>query len=267
MNKTILLTNDDGFLSPGLRHLRDVLSGSYDVYIVAPDGERSAVSMSLTLNRPLRIHQIGNHEYEIDGTPVDCVNIALDKILPHRPDLVVSGMNMGENLSEDVFFSGTVGGAFAAHLYGVPALAVSLIPGVIEDPDHEPSGYNYSSGTVYDFEGGAKITARVVEKLLGSRDLMEMGVVFNMNIPHENSGEIMITSQGLKQYKPDVIENTDPRGRKYFWFGTGDPNSIGPEGSDIDAVKKGFISLTALKYDLNTRKESDILTDAFKDNV
>lgn len=263
--KTLLLTNDDGFLSPGLRQLQELLARNYNVYVVAPDGERSAISMSLTLNRPLRIHQLGPQEFAIDGTPVDCINIALDKLLPHPPDFVISGMNLGENLSEDVYFSGTVGGAFAAHLYGVPSMAVSLLPGTKKQHPDEPvpTGYNSSASHIYDFVSGALITQEIIEILFANPALLQLGVVFNVNIPYNHSHQIIIASQGLKHYVPDVIENTDPRGRKYFWFGQGNPLSHGEEGSDIDAVKNGHIALTALKYDLNAPKEMELIRQVF----
>ena len=128
--KTILLTNDDGFYSQGLTALQTELEKHHQVWVVAPDREMSAISMALTLNRPLRVQQINDNVFAVNGTTSDCVNIAMQKILPHPPDFVVSGMNLGENLSEDVFFSGTVGGAFSGHLYGIPSLAISLIADV-----------------------------------------------------------------------------------------------------------------------------------------
>ena len=127
--KTILLTNDDGFYSPGLTSLKTELEKNYRVWVVAPDREKSAISMALTLNHPLRVNRVAENVFAVNGTTCDCVNIAVRKILPQKPDFVVSGMNLGENLSEDIFFSGTVGGAFAGHLYGIPSLAVSLIAG------------------------------------------------------------------------------------------------------------------------------------------
>ena len=134
--KTILLTNDDGFYSKGILFLKSVLAKKYRVFVIAPDRERSAVSMSLTLHQPLRINRIEEGVFAVNGTTSDCVNIALQKILPHPPDFVVSGMNLGENLSEDIFFSGTVGGAFSGFLYGIPSLAVSLVgnPGTESPP-------------------------------------------------------------------------------------------------------------------------------------
>lgn len=234
--KTILLTNDDGYFSTGIQSLKEYLSKDYDVYIAAPDNEKSAVSMALTINRPLRIQQVREKEFAIDGTPVDCVNVALQKILPRRPDMVVSGLNLGENLSEDILFSGTVGAAFSAQLYDIPALAVSLIS----------DKWSLSEGK-FNVEAGVEITGRILRKLL---ELPEIKVVYNVNIPYQNNGKIVVTAPGNKRYKPEIIERTDPRGQNYYWIGTGDPVSKGGKDTDVWAVKKGYISLSPLKYDL-----------------
>jgi 5'-nucleotidase len=247
--KTILLTNDDGFYSKGITALKNELAGMFRIWVVAPDREKSAISMALTLNHPLRINQVEDNVFAVNGTTADCVNIALQKILPHRPDFVVSGMNLGENLSEDIFFSGTVGGAFSGYLYGIPSLAVSLIAGLGQYQQQE-----------FDFVAGAKITARVLENLLSCHS---DEVIYNLNIPFPNCNKIAITSLGNKRYTPDIIERTDPRGRKYFWIGTGTPNYSSSEGTDIWAVKNGFVSLSIIKYDLNSHEEMNRLTSAF----
>jgi 5'-nucleotidase len=238
--KTILLTNDDGYFSAGIQSLKEYLSEDYNVYIAAPDKERSAVSMALTINRPLRIQKIREKEYAVDGTPVDCVNVALQKILPRRPDMVVSGLNLGENLSEDIFFSGTVGAAFSAYLYDIPALAVSLIS----------DKWSLSNGK-FNIEDGVKITGRILRQLL---ELPEIRVVYNVNIPYQSNGKIVVTAPGNKRYKPEIIEKTDPRGQNYYWIGTGNPISRGGKNTDVWAVKNGFVSISPLKYDLTNLK-------------
>jgi 5'-nucleotidase len=247
--KTILLTNDDGFYSMGIRALQSELQKKYRVVLVAPDREKSAISMALTLNHPLRLSQVEDDVYAVNGTTSDCVNIALQKILPAKPDFVVSGMNLGENLSEDVFFSGTVGGAFSGHLYGIPSLAVSLIAGLGQYQQQE-----------FEFASGASITAKILDKLLG---YAHDNVIYNLNIPFPNRGEIALTKLGNKHYTPDIIERTDPRGRKYYWIGTGTPNYTPCEGSDIHAVQDGFISLSIIKYDLNSKEELERLAETF----
>jgi 5'-nucleotidase len=250
--KTLLLTNDDGILSTGIRHLKEFLlsrfKSQYDVYIVAPDRERSGVSMSITINKPLRLTQIGEKEFSVDGSPVDCINIALQKVLPQWPDFIISGMNEGENLCEDVFFSGTVAAAYAGHFYGVPSLAVSLIP------DKETKKFN--------FETGALITEQVLNKLF---PLKSNSVVYNLNIPYHTTGKLVVTSIGMKRYKPTIVERIDPRGRKYFWIGTGEPQSTGEPTTDLQATADGNVSLSVLKYDLNEPEEMNRLIEVFND--
>ncbi|MBN2345457.1 MAG: 5'/3'-nucleotidase SurE [Candidatus Aminicenantes bacterium] len=246
--KKILLTNDDGFYSKGILALKGELEKAYRVWVVAPDSEKSAISMALTLNRPLRVNRIEENVFAVNGTTADCVNIALQKLLPSSPDFVVSGMNLGENLSEDIFFSGTVGGAFSGHLYGIPALAVSLIAGLGCYQEQE-----------FECAAGARITAKVLEKLLS---ISHDNVIYNLNIPFPNRGEIAVTSLGNKRYTPDILERVDPRGRTYYWIGTGTPDYTGSEGSDVWAAQNGLISLSVIKYDLNSRAEMDRLAKA-----
>jgi len=245
--KTLLLTNDDGYLSEGLQRLKDYLSSRYDVYMAAPDRERSAISMSLTINHPLRLNRISEKEFIVDGTPSDCINIALQKLMPSPPDFIISGMNEGENLCEDVFFSGTVAGAFIGHMYGIPSMAVSLIKGKKE--------------RAFNFEEGARVTRDVLGKLL---PLNNIDIVYNLNIPAHHNGKIAVTSMGLKRYKPSIVERIDPRGRDYYWIGTGNPMSDGEEGTDLLAIKNGNIVLSVLKYDLNDRKEMKKLSEILK---
>ena len=248
--KTILLTNDDGFYSQGLTALKTELEKKYRIWVVAPDREKSAISMALTLNHPLRICKVEENVYAVNGTTADCVNIAMQKILPTRPDFIVSGMNLGENLSEDIFFSGTVGGAFSGYLYGIPSLAVSLLAGLGQYQKQK-----------FEFGQGAEISAKVLEKLIA---FPHNGVIYNLNIPFPNHGEIAVTLLGNKRYTPDIIERTDPRGRKYYWIGTGTPAYADREGTDVWAVQNGLISLSVIKYDLNSPGDHDRLAEAFK---
>lgn len=247
--KTILLTNDDGILSSGIQHLKSHFSasGDYDVYVVAPDRERSGISMSLTINRPLRLTRLGEKDVAVSGTPADCVNVALQKILPHWPDFIISGMNEGENLCEDVFFSGTVAGAFTGHMYGIPSLAVSLIA---------------SKEGGFEFEKGARITGQVLESLM---PLNNTAVVYNLNIPSNavEENNVVVTYPGLKRYKPSIVERVDPRGRTYYWIGTGTPDLNGDNGSDLHAVENGNVSLSVLKYDLRDIDEMKKLEEVF----
>jgi len=247
-SKTILLTNDDGIRAPGLRTLRDLLSATHRVVTVAPDRERSAVSMGITLTRPLRIQREAPDLVAVDGTPSDCINLALQTVLSEAPDFVVSGMNMGENLSYDVFYSGTVGAAFTAHLYGLPALAVSLIP--TRGKDGTPQ---------FDLAAGAALAAEVIRRLL---PVARNTVVYNLNIP-AGATEVMVTSLGDKRYHPEVVEARDPRGRRAFWLGTGRPEYRGDGKSDVMAVQQGVASLSILRYDLNAPGEMGHLEAVF----
>ncbi len=247
--KTVLLTNDDGYLSPGIQLLKKFLARKYEVYVVAPDKERSAISMALTLNQPLRVNRMKDNEYLVDGTPSDCVNIALQKILPRTPDFIISGMNLGENLSEDILFSGTVAGAFSGYLYDVPSLAVSLIS----------DRGSYKEGE-FDFADGVRITDRILTKLLALR---EFNVIYNVNIPYRNNGKIVVTAPGSKRYKPDIVESVDPRGKKYYWIGTGNPEAYGDKGTDIWAIKNGYISLTPLNFSFTSSELVRKLAEGF----
>jgi 5'-nucleotidase len=249
--KKILLTNDDGHFSVGIMLLKEYLSENHEVYVVAPDRERSAISMALTLNEPLRIAKVSERIFSIDGTPADCINIAVQKIIPNPPDFIISGMNFGENLSEDVFFSGTVGAAFAGILYGIPAMAVSLLP---RDKAANKAQYNTKNG--------AEITKRILYKLL---NLPSRRVVYNVNIPFDNSGNIMLTSLGSKQYRPEIIEKKDPRGKDYYWIGTGSPVYSGQKGTDVWAIKNGHISLSIIDYNLNSRPADPELKKLFNE--
>ena len=239
--KSILLTNDDGYQSHALIALRNSLEDLYNVTIVAPDRERSAISMAITLNQPLRVKEVSDNTFAVSGTPSDCVNIAMQEIMEERPDFILSGMNFGENISFDVLYSGTVGAAFSGHMYGVPAMAVSLIP-----------DRSRTDEDIYDIQKGVEVTLTVLESIIRQSS---NHIVYNLNIPYLNNGEIVVTSLGRKRYRPDVEKRTDPRGRDYFWLGTGHPIYDMDEGTDGWAVLNGYISLSAIRYDLNCSAE------------
>lgn len=230
----VLLTNDDGYFSPALAALATRLRPSCDVRIVAPDRERSANSLSLTLRRPLRLFRVRPGVFAVDGTPADCIYLALKNLLPRAPDLILSGMNLGPNLGEqDISYSGTVAAAIQGTFLGVPSVAVSLIP--------DPRGD-------FDLGGAAAFVAAVARCLLARR--LPPGVTLNINIPPPPVRGVRITGLGQKRYEPEVIEKKDPRGRLYYWIGTSDPKGSGDAKSDIRAVAEGFISVTPLHTDL-----------------
>lgn len=226
----ILVTNDDGVDATGLRALRAALSALGRVVVAAPHEERSASSQALTIHHPIRVRLIGEDTFAITGTPADCVILALRKLLPRPPDLVVSGINHGPNLGEDVLYSGTVGAAREAALSGCPALAISLV-----------------SRREEDYAPAARFTARLIQELFPER--MPPGTCLNVNVPGAAALHYRFTRQGSKEAPSAIEEKEDPRGRSYFWIGQ--DASVWQEGADTDyqAVREGLVSVTPLHRD------------------
>lgn len=234
MKPLIFLTNDDGFYAEGIetlsRHLRDLGK----IYIVAPDRERSATSLSLSLHRPLRVKTIKSNVYAVDGTPADCVYLALKKLLPQKPSLLISGLNKGPNLGQqDTSYSGTVAAAIQGTFLEIPSMAVSLLP----DENHQ-----------YFFDFSAKIVYSMAKELLENK--IPEKVTLNINIPPPPFKGVKLTKLGQKRYDPEVIEKKDPRQNSYFWIGTGNPKALGDKSSDVMVVKEGYISITPLHTDM-----------------
>jgi 5'-nucleotidase len=230
----ILVTNDDGIHAPALTALRDELSDLGQIVIVVPDRDQSATSHSLTLHRPLRIHRHDDGRFSTDGTPTDCVVIAFHGLLPQRPDLVISGINHGPNMGEDVFYSGTVAAAIEGAMQGVPAIACSLVT-------QEPS----------DFRDGARFVRRLAEE--AARRGLGGKRVLNVNLPYRAWNEVRgvrLTKLGTRVYSDTLIEKTDPRGRAYYWIGGQQPVWESQEGTDFEAVEQGYVSVTPLSLDL-----------------
>ncbi len=230
----ILVSNDDGIHAPGLAALAAVLDRVGTVYVVAPDRERSAVGHALTLHRPLRVDAVGPRRFAVNGTPTDCVNLAILGILPVRPDVVVAGINDGSNLGDDVTYSGTVSAAMEGSLLGVPALAVSLI-----DP-----------GEGADYEPAARAAAELTRLLL--RDRERVTTLLNVNVPHGRPRGLRMTRLGRRMYSEKVVEQRDPRGKLYYWIGAGPPAWDAGEDTDFAAVHAGYISVTPLHLDLTS---------------
>ena len=230
--KRILVTNDDGVHSEGIKALADAMQALGEVTVVAPLVEASAIGHALTLRRPLRIETIGDRVYAVDGTPTDCVNIAITSVLRGMPDLVVSGINKGWNLGDDVTYSGTVSGAFEAALLGSPGIAVSL----------------QKTGQAFDFSEaarGAQIVAQsVLEKGLPLRTFL------NMNVPQGKIKGFKVTVQARRNHVTKVDERVDPRGQRYFWIEEGQNDWEPHDRSDFQAVRDGYISVTPLQPDL-----------------
>ncbi|HAR36283.1 MAG TPA: 5'/3'-nucleotidase SurE [Acidobacteria bacterium] len=231
-----LLTNDDGYFSPGITALAGELGQMGQVYIVAPDREKSSISLALTLRRPLRAEKIDRNTYAVDGTPADCVYIALRHILPRQPDLLISGINRGANLGcQDVSYSGTVAAALQGTFMGIPSLAVSHL------------GRRTKNGSLYDFKGAAALVRPIVETIL--KNGLPHRVYLNINIPPLPVKGIKITRLGEKRYSPELVRKRDPRGKTYFWIGVGHPKAVGPKDSDVQVVDRGWVSVTPLQID------------------
>jgi 5'-nucleotidase len=226
----ILVTNDDGVMAPGIRALAAALASEGEVFVVAPDREVSACAQSLTLKHPLRAERIDEHTYSVDGTPADCVNLAIVKLLPRRPELVVSGINRGPNLGEDVFYSGTVGGAREGSFFGVPSIAMSLA--ARGEADYGPAA-SFAS----------RVAAMVMDKGLPERTIL------NVNVPPGQPAGAVVTVQGRREHEGTVLEGLDPRRRTYYWIEEGKDNWATDDMSDIHAVRRGLISVTPLHND------------------
>ena len=229
----ILVTNDDGIHSDGLRILEGALREVGDVYVVAPMSEMSGASHSLTLARPLRIRQMDDRHWAIDGTPTDCVTLALNKILPEeeRPDICVSGINHGGNLGDDATYSGTVAGALEASILGVPGIALSLV-----------------ARDNFDFSQAAMIAVVAARKVL--EEGLPEGTLLNINIPPGEIKGVKVTRQGIKNARPVITEHIDPRGKPYFWIGEEYFSTNSAEGTDYNAVELGYVSVTPLRSDM-----------------
>ncbi|HUK40120.1 MAG TPA: 5'/3'-nucleotidase SurE [Candidatus Acidoferrales bacterium] len=234
----ILISNDDGIQSEGLIALEESLRSIGEIYTVAPDRAQSSMSHALTLHRPLRVHEIAPRKMAVDGTPVDCVKLALTGLLPVRPDLVVSGINKGPNLGDDIIYSGTVSAAIEGALLGLPAIAVSLV--TFKD---------------FDFRAAAEFATHLVSQI------QQRGIppktLLNVNVPplaKEALKGWRMTRMGKRHYSENIIERVDPRGAKYYWIGGDDLGFAQEDGTDCIAVHEGYVSVTPLQVDLTDYK-------------
>ncbi len=239
----ILVSNDDGIGSAGLQALVESLRGLGEVVVVAPDRERSAAGHSLTLSRPLRVSHIDDGWYSVDGTPTDCITLAVMGLLPRRPRLVAAGINHGSNMGDDVTYSGTVSSAIEATLQGIPAFAISV-----------------AGGGESDFQSAARFARRLAEEIL--RRGLPPDTLLNVNVPNLPPDAIQgvaVTRQGRRVYSETVVRKIDPRGKAYYWIGGADPTWERPGGTDYEAVSSGWISLTPLHLDLTNHRAIDEL--------
>ena len=238
---TILLSNDDGFDAPGLAALADGLASLGRIIVVAPDREQSGSSHSLTLHQPLRVKRIAEDRYRVEGTPTDCIHLAVLHLMKgSRPDLVVSGINRGYNLGDDVTYSGTVAAALEALLLGVPSIAMSR-----------------GSRPPLEFGPSAEIAMLLARQVL-ERGLPR-GTFLNVNVPPGEGHGFRVTRQGRRVYGQGVIERLDPKGRAYYWVGGEPPGARPDPGSDLAAVARGEVSVTPLHGDWTNHAAQDVL--------
>lgn len=240
--RRFLCTNDDGIHAPGLDLLEAVAGRLGETRIVAPDREQSATSHSLTLHRPLRVTEVAARRHVIDGTPTDCVLIAVNELLPWRPDFVLSGVNHGPNMGEDVLYSGTVAAAMEGTILGIPSIAISWAG---ED-----------RGSV---DGYAELLDQVLRGLIERPDFPSE-TFFNVNLPARPASDIegiRVTSLGRRIYSDSLVRREDPAGREYFWIGGGISSWSGGEDSDFRAVEAGYVSVTPLHLDLTNHRLID----------
>lgn len=229
----ILVSNDDGYLAPGIIALANALRSIAEIVVVAPDSNRSGSSNSLTLDRPLSVYRSENGFYFINGTPSDCVHIALTGGLSFKPDLIVSGINQGQNMGDDTLYSGTVAAATEGYLFGIPAIAFSQA----------------NKGWAH-LDSAARIAREFVER---GFDMLQKPYLLNVNIPnlpYEQIRGIAATRLGKRHESEAVIKTTDPHGREIFWIGPAGKAKDAGEGTDFHAVANAFVSVTPLQVDL-----------------
>jgi 5'-nucleotidase len=246
----ILLTNDDGVHAPGFEVLETIARElSDDIWICAPSEEASGAGHSLTLNQPVRLRELGERRFCVTGTPTDAVNLALRKVLPGKPDLVLSGVNRGENLGDDITYSGTVSAAMEGALAGIRAIALS------QSTLRSEPGFDAA------LAWGARVLRPLIEAPHSER------TVINVNFPSLPASEVKgvrVVRQGFHAYeRGSVVEGTDPRGRRYFWFGLEDVEHTPGHETDLEAVSDGYIAVTPLQLDLTHYPSLGLLGERF----
>lgn len=237
---TILVTNDDGIHSPGLKALAEALEEVGEVYVIAPDRERSAAGHALTLHKPLRATEVAPNWYVVDGTPTDCVTLGVMGMLKDKPNLLVSGINLGANLGDDITYSGTVSAAFEGTLLGIPSFAISAV---------EPLRHELSTAAAF----AARLALLVLDRGLPPDTLL------NVNVPAGEVNGVEVTRQGKRSYNELIVEKIDPRGRTYYWIGGGEPTWEHLGGTDYEAVMEQKVSITPLHLDLTNYSATETL--------
>jgi 5'-nucleotidase len=241
----ILVSNDDGIHADGIVALAQALKPLGEIVVVAPDREQSAMSHALTLHRPLRVNARGEGQWAVDGTPTDCVNLAINGVLMRKPTLVVSGINAGANLGDDVTYSGTVSAAMEGTLLGVPSIAVSLVG------RHD-----------FEFAPAARFAAELAARVM--REGLPPDTLLNVNVPQPPDGRalagVAVTRMGRRRYSDAIIEKIDPRGKKYYWIGGAELDFEEIEGTDYFAIARDLISITPIHMDLTNYRSLELLS-------
>lgn len=231
----ILLSNDDGYLAPGLRALDQSLSKVAETVVVAPDRDRSGASNSLTLETPIRARKAEHGYVRVEGTPTDCVHLAITGLLQDEPDMVVSGINSGPNMGDDVIYSGTVAAATEGRFLGYPAIAISMSA---HDPRH--------------YDTGARVALDLVKRLQAGNPLDDK-IILNVNVPdvpYDHLAGVLGTRLGHRHKAEPAVRSEDPRGRAIYWVGPAGAEADAGEGTDFHAVRNGFVSVTPIQVDL-----------------
>ena len=244
----ILVTNDDGIHSAGITELYKTMKKLGDVYMVAPDRERSAAGHSLTIHRPLKAEEIRERVFSVNGTPTDCVTLGINKLLPVKPDLVVSGINKGANLGDDITYSGTVAAAIEGTIFGVPSIAVSLI-----------------TAKHYLYETGSFFALKIAEYVLSNS--LPYDTLLNVNIPNVRREEIKgikLTRQGKRIYENSIQEMLNPMGEKHFWIGGGKMYWEHGGDTDMEAIQQDFVSISPIHLDLTNFNALKFMNETWK---
>jgi 5'-nucleotidase len=246
----ILVTNDDGIHSPGLTALYQSVKELGETYIIAPDRERSASGHSLTIDRPLRVRKIDSRIMSISGTPTDCVAVGVEKILPRKPSLIISGINNGPNLGDDITYSGTVAAAIEGTILSIPSIAVSL------------AEYQKEPGNL---DTAAEIALQVSRYTL--ENSLPYDTLLNINVPNLRPEEvkgIKITRQGKRVYEGSIRETYSPWGEVFYWIGGGRPFWEHGEDTDMNAIENGYVSVTPLHLDLTNYEATNLIIKNWK---
>jgi 5'-nucleotidase len=247
----ILLTNDDGIRSEGLMTLRDNLLKRHEVYVVAPERERTCVGHAITLHKPLRIKEIGGNIFSTNGAPADCIILAIKILLPGKPDFIISGLNKGPNMGRDVNYSGTVAAAKEGAFLGIPSMAISIC-----------------ARSSFLFNDASRVTEEIIEMLRGNPFLDCTFLNINIpNIPYKDMKGFMVTRLGKRIYNDTVIERVDPRGGKYYWIGGDGDGYDSIRGTDFYAVERGYISITPLGLDVTSNNSINYYKKYFSTGI